>query len=80
MLNVFSFSKRQFNREPAALAGLAFDDHASVVGIHDVFDDTQPDSNPLRFAAQFRTQPVKPLEYFLVFRRRNTRTVVGNVK
>ena len=46
--------------------------------LDDVFHDAQADSNTLRLAAQFGTEPVKPLENLFVLRRRNAGAVVGD--
>ena len=82
---------RMFDRVSSSLIGssmvnrlpwprLAFDPHPPAMRLDDVFHDAQADSNTLRLAPQLGTAPVKPLENFLVFLRRNARAVVGDGK
>ena len=70
----------QFNRKPAAFAGFAFDAYPTAVGLDDMFDEAQADSNTLRLAPQLGTAPVKPLENLFVFLRRYARAVVADRK
>src|SRR5262245_54902016 len=70
----------QLNGEPASLSDSTAHEHAAAVRFDDMFYDSQADADALGFAAQFGAAPVKRLEDFPVFLRRNAVAAVRDPK